>query len=136
VKRYTLLFIAVVVVLVVTGVAAAQTPVSAKPEENARLKPLVAAETKFREALNAKIATLPEAKAVNDAKEAYNKALEALNKAAENLPENAAWREAGAKVLDEAYRIQAAHNLSSREFKPELNSAGDLVFSKMVPPKQ
>lgn len=105
-----------------------------KPEEQARMKPLIAAETKARESLNARVASLPEAKAYNAAKEALTKAVEALNKATEALPENDAWKQAGAKVLDEAYRILAAHALSSREFKPELNAQGDLVFTKVVPP--
>jgi len=114
--------------LLLTISASAQT---AKPEEQSRIKPLIAAETKAREELNKKIATLPEAKAYKDAQEALNKAAEALNKAAENLPENIAWKSAGAATLDMAYKIQADHALSSREYKPALNEKGDLAFVKI-----
>jgi hypothetical protein len=125
-------------VMVLAGSVSAQTQNSltaAKPEEQARIKLLIEAETKAREALNTKVATLPEAQAVRDAQAALEKANAALQKAADALPESQAWREAGAKVLDEAYRIQAAHGLSSREFKPELDAKGNLVFAKTVPPK-
>lgn len=116
--------------------AIAQGPPVAKPDENARIKPLVTAETQAREALNAKIATLPEAKAYKDAEDALKRAAEALNKAAGQLPEDQAWKQAQARVLDEAYRIQAAHGLSSREYRPELNDKGELVFARATPPKQ
>lgn len=106
-------------------------PLVASPAEQARIKPLVVAETKAREALLAKTATLPESTTLKAAKEAYDKALEQLNKATEKLPEHAAWKEAGARALDEAYRIQADHKLSSREYKPELNPKEDLVFVKI-----
>jgi hypothetical protein len=112
--------------LVVGGIALAQTlPMVAKPEDQAVIKPLVTAETKAREALNAKIATLPEAKALKDAQDA-------LNKAAESLPENQAWRQASAQTLDTAYKLQAKYQLSSREFKPALNDKGELVFEKIA----
>lgn len=128
----------VVTLLVLATAVLAQsptTPVIASPNDQARIKPLVQAETEARKALNAKIATLPESKAYKDAEEALKKAGDALNKAAESLPENAAWKSAGAKVLDEAYRIQAAHSLSSREYRPELNDKGDLVFARIALPK-
>jgi hypothetical protein len=134
-KRITIFFS--IIVLSVAATVVAQNAINAATTaEQARIKPLIAAETKARETLNTKIATLPEAKAYNEARDALNKAAEALNKAAEGLPENAAWKEASAKVLDEAYKIQATHGLSSREFKPELDAKGDLVFTKLIPPKQ
>jgi hypothetical protein len=121
---------------IVSSVSAqTQTPQVATAAEQARIKPLVAAETKAREALLAKAATLPESTALKAAKEAYDKALDDLNKATEKLPEHTAWKEAGARALDEAYRIQADHKLSSREHKPELDPKGDLVFVKIVAPK-
>lgn len=168
-SRTILQVILVICLVVVASVAViAQTPTSSlTPAEQARIKPLVAEETKAREALNAKIATLPEAKTFQSAQDAVKKADEALakiiptlkikeavdlqaardalqkalddlNKAVEKLPENAAWKEAGAKSLDLAYQIMAEHKLSSREFKPELNPQGDLVFTKLAsvtPPK-
>lgn len=106
-----------------------------KPEEQLKVKPLIAAETKAREVLNTKIAALPEAKAYREAEEALKKAGEVLNAAADKLPETSAWRLASAQTLDEVYRIMAAHSLSSREFKPELDPKGDLVFTKIPPPK-
>lgn len=114
----------------------AQNPLTvAKPEESARMKPLIEELTKAQKALLAKQVQLPEAKAVNDAKAVYDKALEALDKAAEKMPEREAVKAAEAKALDEAYRILAAHNLSSREYKPEIGPKGDLVFAKIAPVK-
>ena len=116
----------IALVLIVSGIALAQTfPMTAKPEDQAIMKPLVAAEKKAREALNAKIAALPEAKALKDAQDA-------LNKAAENLPENQAWTQAAAASLDTAYKLQAKYQLSSREFKPALDDKGNLVFEKIA----
>lgn len=111
------------------------TPSIANPADQARIKPLVEAETKAREALLAKTATLPESTAVKAAKEAYDKALANLNAAAEKLPEHQAWKESGARALDEAYRILAENKLSSREYRPELNAKGELVFIKIEAPK-
>lgn len=110
-------------------------PSVAPPADQARIKPLVEAETKAREALLAKTATLPESAAVKAAKEAYDKALANLNTAAEKLPEHSTWKNAGAAALDEAYRILAANKLSSREYRPELNPKGELVFTKIAPPQ-
>lgn len=138
------LFITILALCVVTN---AQSSInSAKPEENARIKPLVAEMTKALETFNAKRDKLPEAKALDAAKAAYDKALEtakvtydkaleALNKAAESFPEREAVKAAEAKVLDEIYRIQAAHNLSSREYKPVINEKGELAFAKIEPAK-
>lgn len=133
---YTVRLILVFVVATLFSTTlAAQTQVTAivpaRPEEQARIKPLIEAETKAREALNAKIATLPEAKAVAAAKEAYDKALAALNAVTEKLPENDQWKRAGAAVLDAAYAIQAEHKLSSREYKPQLSNKGELEFTKL-----
>lgn len=110
-----------------TTAAQVTAPMIAKPEDQAVIKPLVVAEKKAREELNAKVAALPEA-------EALKKAQDALNKAVEALPENKAWKEAGAKTLDTAYKLLAKYQLSSREYRPELNDKGDLVFSPI--PKQ
>jgi len=156
--------ISVMLTLIFASIAFSQTPTPATAAEQARMKPLIAAETKAREELNAKVATLPEAKTFQAAQDEYKKATEAFNKAAENLdipearamraardalqkaldalnksveklPENTAWKEAGAKSLDLAYQIQAEHKLSSREYKPDLNPQGELVFLKVVPGK-
>lgn len=109
----------------------------APPADQARIKPFVEAESKAREALLAKTTALPESAKVKAAKEAYDKALSDLNTAAEKLPEHAAWKQAGAKALDEAYRILAEQKLSSREYRPELDPAtSKLVFTKIAPPKQ
>lgn len=123
------------VLLIGKGVIAQNGATPAPPAEQARIKPLVEAETKAREALLAKTSTLPESAKVKAAKEAYDKALTELNAAAEKLPEHDAWKQAGAKALDEAYRILAEQKLSSREYRPELNQAGQLVFTKITPPK-
>jgi hypothetical protein len=125
------MIILLALVLVVTP-ALAQAPLIATSEQQQRIKPLVDAETKARTALNAKIATLPEAKAYKDAEEALKKAGDALNKVAEALPENAAWKSASAKTLDEAYKILAEQRLSSREYRPELDQGGQLVFAKIA----
>lgn len=125
-----------VTMLACAVMVSAQNPInSAKPEENARIKPLVAEMTKSLDAFNAKREKMPEAKTLNAAKVAYDKALEALNKAMESMPEREAVKTAEAKVLDEAYRILAAHNLSSREYRPVLNDKGELAFAKIDPPK-
>jgi len=121
----------IVLVLVVTPVLA-QAPMIATSEQQQRIKPLVEAETKAREALNAKIATLPQAKAYKEAEEALKRAGDALNKAAETLPENGAWKLASAHTLDEAYKILAEQRLSSREYRPELDKQGQLVFAKIA----
>lgn len=135
-KRTRVILVAVASLLLCGGVVNAQNTITAaSPAEQAKIKPLIDAETSAREKLNAKIATLPSAKAVRDAKEAYDKALEALNKEAEKLPENNEWKKAGAAVLDAAYALQAEHKLSSREWKPQLNSRGELEFAKIEPPK-
>lgn len=128
----------VVVMLMLATAVLAQTPTTpaiANPADQARIRPLVDAETKAREALLAKTATLPESAAVKAAKDAYDKALADLNTAAEKLPEHSAWKMAGAKALDTAYQILAEHKLSSREYRPELNAKGELVFTKVSPPQ-
>lgn len=134
-RRLTLIF-AIFVIALGTVALAQTTPMVAKPEDQQIIKPLVEAEKKARENLNAKIATLPESKAYQDAEKALKEAGEKLNAAAEKLPENAVWKEAGAKTLDTAYRLQAKYQLSSREYRPELNDKGDLQFAKFTPPKQ
>lgn len=134
-RRLTLLF-AVFVIALGTVALAQTTPMIAKPEDQAVIKPLVEAEKKARANLNAKIATLPESKAYQEAEKALKEAGDKLNAAAEKLPENQAWKEAGAKTLDAAYKLQAKYQLSSREYRPELNDKGDLQFAKLTPPKQ
>lgn len=128
-----------VVGLLAAGAVVAQNggafPRAAGPADQARIRPLVDAETKAREALLAKTATLPESAAVKAAKDAYDKALADLNKATEKLPEHQAWKAAGAKALVEAHRILAEHKLSSLEYRPELNAKGELVFTKVSPPQ-
>lgn len=127
-------FLLLTTILLFNISAWAQTP--AKPEENARLKPMVAELTSAQEALNAKLVQTPEAKAVNDAKAAYDKAVAALDEARKKLPEFQKALSAEAKVLDEMYRIQAAHSLSSREYRPILSEKGELAFVKIeAPPK-
>lgn len=117
------------------GALAQSTTIPAKPDEQARIAPLVIALTKAGQARDAKIATLPEAQALRDAEAALTKARTALDKAAENLPENIAWKDAYAKVLDTAYDIQAKHNLSSREYQPRIGDKGELAFIPWTPPK-
>lgn len=82
--------------------------VVATPAEQAEIKPLLDAEVKAANALNAAISQLPEAKAYNAARN---------------------------NSLDAQFRIMAKHGLSSREYKPELDAKGDLVFVKIVSPK-
>lgn len=131
-----LVFSLTLLMLFVATASAQNSIVPISAEEQARIKPLVAAENKAREALNAKIATLPESKAYSDAQEALKKAADALNKAADLLPESSALKLAAAAAWDEAYRIQASHQLSSREYQPELNEKGELVIVKKPPVKQ
>lgn len=119
----------------IVAVAQNTVPTSASTADQARIKPYVDAETKAREALLAKTSSLPESAKVKAAKEAYDKAVAELNTAAEKLPEHEAWKLAGAKALDEAYRILADNKLSSREYRPELNSEGKLVFARITPPR-
>lgn len=120
--------------LVQTAMFAQNSITAAKPEESARMKPLIAELTKAQEALLAKQVQLPEAKAVNDAKAVYDKAVLALNDAAKKLPEHDAAKQAEAKALEVAYEILASHQLSSLKYKPEMNPKGELVFTK-IPPK-
>jgi len=124
-----LIFTAISFVIVMGSIAFAQqiTPMIAKPEDQAVIKPLVAAEKKAKETLDAKVAALPEAEALRRAQEAFNKAVE-------KLPEDAAWKEAGAQTIRAAYKLQAKYQLSSLEYEPKLNDRGDLVFSPK--PKQ
>lgn len=110
------------------------TPVIASSAEQARIKPLVEAETKAREALLAKSATLPQSAAVKTAKEAYDKAVAELDKATKALPEHQAWLKANAEVASTAFQIMADHKLSSLEYKPELNERKELVFPKIPKP--
>ena len=120
-----------VLILLLPIAVIAQTP--AKPEENARIKPLVAAQTAAQEKLVAKQAALPEKKAYDEAEAAFKKAAAALNKATEALPEYETWKLAGATTVREAFRILAAHQLSHLEYKPELNAKGELVFVPKPP---
>lgn len=121
---------------VLGGFVLAQSPnIPAKPEEQAKIAPVVSALTKAGQARDAKIATLPEAQQLRDAQAALKKAQDALDAATAKLPENEAWKTAYAAVLDEAYKIQAAHNLSSREYQPQINDKGELAFVRWAPPK-
>lgn len=130
--KRTFLLLTVILVFSITG--SAQTP--AKPEENARLKPLVDALSKANEPLLAKRNTLPESKAVADAQAALQKATEAQALAVQKLPEFEAVKSAEARLLDEVYKIMADHRLSSREYRPSLNDKGELAFVKIesLPP--
>lgn len=156
-KRIVLL----AVVLMISALAAqAQTP--ARPEENARIQPLLADAKKAGQARDAKLATLPESQAVRDAEKALEKANGAWQKAAESLPqyqevkkaqasrdksiealntaavataEDQAFKQAQAKLISEAFRILADNKLSSLEYRPEIDAAGNLVFAKVTPPK-
>lgn len=110
-------------------------PIIAKPEEQARIKPIITDLKKADQARMAKVATLPEAQAVRDAEAALTKAREALEKAAANLPETIAWKESWAKMLDVTYDIQAKHGLSSREYQPSFNEKDELTFVRSTPPK-
>ena len=122
---------AVLLILIATGAAIAQTPMVASPEEQTKIKPLVEAETKAREAVLAKAATLPESAAVKAAKDAYDKAVADLDRATKALPEHQEWLKANAAVVGMAYQIMADHKLSSLEHKPDLSPKGDLVFVKV-----
>lgn len=132
-SKYGAHLLVVFTVLTMVGIALAQTPpMIASPAEQGRMKPLVAAETKAREAVLAKSATLPESAAVKAAKEAYDKAVKDFDTATRNLPEHAEWLKTNAAVVTTAFQIMADHKLSSLEYKPELNDKGELVFSKKV----
>lgn len=122
------------IVLFTYAVPHAQTPAKpAKPDEQARIQPLIAAETTARDALNKKAEALPEMKAYRDAQEALRKAGAALEKAINALPEKEALKTVSSKTLDEAARIQAAHGLSAREFEPRLDDKGKLIFLPRSP---
>lgn len=130
--KRTLLLLTTILLLSVN--AWAQTP--AKPEENARLKPLVDALSKANEPLLAKRSSLPEAKAVSDAQAALQRAIEAQELAVRKLPEFEAVKSAEARLLDEIYKIMADHRLSSREYRPSISDKGELAFVKIEqPPK-
>lgn len=131
-RRIVFTFSVLAGLAVFSTAAMTQAPMIAKIEDQAVIKPLVDAEKKAREALNGKIATLPESKRYQEAEKALKDAAERLNAAAEKLPENKAWKDAGAKTLDMAYRLQAKYQLSSREYRPELDDKGDLVFAKFA----
>lgn len=112
------------------ALALAQTPMLATTAEQEKIRPLVTAETKAREAVLAKSASLPESRAVADAKAAYDKAVADLDKAQKALPEHAEWTKANAAVVALAYQIMADHKLSSINYWPKLNDKGELMFVK------
>jgi hypothetical protein len=115
------------------GVLAQQQQILARPEEQAKVSPLIAELRKADKDRTTRIATLPEAQAARDAEVALAKAREALDKAAAALPETASWKSAYAKLLDESYKIQAAHSLSSREYQPLITDDGKLAFMPFKP---
>ena len=121
-----------IIALVSTGILSvqAQTPATVKPEEQARVKPLVEALNKANEPLLAKRASLPESKVVSDAQAALQKAVDAQMAAVQKLPEFEAVKSAETKLLDEVYRIMANHGLSSREFRPAFTDKGELTFAR------
>lgn len=118
------------------AIASAQST-EIKPEEQARVKPLIAEFTKAQEALNAKIDQMPEAKTVRDAQAALEKAIAALKKASESapFPERDVAKTAETKVIREFYRILAAHSLSSLEYRPVIDDKKELVIVKIEQPK-
>lgn len=125
------------VMLLLAVAAFAQT---VKPEEQARIKPLLEEMKKAQEPFIAKRKTLPEEKAVADAQAAFdaaqtklNAAILERNKASEVLPEYKTLQAAENKFLDEVYRILASHNLSSREWRPTINEKGELALVKIQP---
>lgn len=124
---------ALVGILCLAIMALAQTPMVATSVEQEKIRPLVSAETKAREAVLAKSASLPESKAVADAKVAYDKAVADLDKAAKALPEHSEWIKANAAVVGAAYQIMADHKLSSLDYWPKLSEKGELVFTKKPP---
>lgn len=136
------ILLAVLLLFVAAVAAMSQVPLNANPAEQARIKPLLENLKKAQEPYTAKRDTLPEAKAVKDARAALEtaqfnltKALEAQNKAAALLPEFDPVKVAEARLLDEIYRILADHKLSSREYQPTFNDKGELAFSRIEPPK-
>lgn len=120
-----------------------QIPTPAKPEENARLKPLLDSLNKVQAPFIAKRNTLPESKSVTDAQKVVadaqivlQKAIEARDLAAQKLPEFDVVKSSEARLLDEIYKILADHKLSSREYRPTITDKGELAFVKIEqPPK-
>lgn len=131
-RFFYLLFILLVPFAVANG-----QDTAVKPEEQARVKPLIAEYTKAQEALNAKIDQMPEAKTVREAQAALEKAITALKKASESapFPERDAAKTAEAKVVREFHRILADHRLSSLEYRPMLDDKREMVIVKVEQPK-
>jgi hypothetical protein len=105
--KRSLLFTAFVLAFGAGALAQQIAPMIAKPEDQAVIKPMVEAEKKAKQALDAKTMTLPEYQT---------------------------WKDASARTLREAYRLQAKAQLSSLEYRPELNDKGDLIFSPIPKP--
>ena len=132
--RYAAYSLVIVTVLACAVIAQTQTSqILAKPDEQAKVKPIIDELKKADTARTAKIATMPEAQAVRDAEAALTKAREALDKAAGNLPETTAWKDSYLKLRIESYRIQAAHGLSSLEYEPRITEKNELAFVAVKP---
>lgn len=128
ISRRTTYLLTILAILILPAISLAQSAqTTAQADEQVRMQPLIDAEIKASEALNKKVEALPEIKAYKDAQEALKRAGEALRAAAAKLPENSVLRAAAEKTKLEAYRIQAAHGLSSLEYEPRLDK-GKLVF--------
>ena len=159
--------LAIGLILIASGVVAAQALsfVVAKPEDQAVIKPLIAASRDATRARNAKAEKLPEAKtvataqtalttaalklpetkAVADARalfetaaaklpeaKALRDAQAALEAAAAKIPEDQTLKQANAALLDAAFKAMARHQLSSRDYMPQINEKGELVFTKIA----
>jgi hypothetical protein len=114
-----------------TFTVSAQTPtkpITITSAEQAHVKPLLIDLAKVRDTWTTKRDTLPETKAVADARTALQKALDAQDSAARKLPEFDSLKTAEARVLDEIYRLMAEHKLSSREYEPVITDKGELAF--------
>lgn len=134
--KRVILLLTIVAAFALTVAAQAPNTITVKPEDQARIKPLVEVMNKAQEPLIAKRSSLPESKAVTDAQALLQKATDAQTAALQKLPEFKQVQVAEAKLLDEIYRILAEYKLSSRDYKPTINDKGELAFVRIEPPKQ
>ena len=132
-KRIAVFVITTLLAFASLALAQQAAEILAKPEEQVKIKPLVAELTKAFQERTTKRATLPEAQKVKDAEVALEKANKELDEAAEKLPETAAWKTAYAKLLDTSFDIMAKQGLSSRQYQPRITDKGELAFIPFKP---
>lgn len=124
-----------ILILTLLSAVTVSAQTSVKPEEQAKLKPLIEALNKANDTFTAKRDAMPETKAVAEAQAVLQKAVSTQQAAMQKLPEYEPVKVAEAKLLDQIYQVMADHKLSSREYRPVLTDKGELAFTRIEQPK-